>query len=77
MSLSSSFNRRRFALCVVLSLPTAVMPITSSVAVRAMPVTGAQIDKNCCGLHAGIRAEFVKRDASNNQTPFVEVSFVL
>lgn len=77
MSLSSSFNLRRFALCVVVLLPTAVMPITSSVAGQAMPVTGGQIDKTCRGLHAGILAEFVKRDTSNNQTPFVEVNFVL
>jgi hypothetical protein len=77
MSLSSSFNLRRFVLCVVVLLPTAVMPIPSLVAVQAVPVAGGQIDKTCRGLHAGIRAEFVKRDASNNETPFVEISFVL
>jgi len=36
-----------------------------------------QIDTNCRGLHAGIRAEFVRRDPSYTQTPFVMVSFVL
>jgi hypothetical protein len=77
MSLSSSFTLRQCALWVVVLLPTAVMPITSSVAMQAMPVTGGQIDKTCRGLHAGIHAEFVKYDPSNNQTPFVMVSFVL
>jgi len=77
MSLSSSFNLRRFALCVVVLLPTAVMPITSSVSVRATPLMDGQVDTNCRALHAGIRAEFVRRDPPYTQPPFVMVSFVL
>ena len=80
MSLSSSFNLstdRRLALCLAALLLFSIFPFTEAVSVRARPLAGGQIDNNCRGLHAGIRAEFVKRDPSNNQTPFVEVSFIL
>jgi hypothetical protein len=76
MSLSSLFNlstHRRLALNLALLLPTAVS-IAPSVTLQALPVIGGQIDKTCRGLYAGIRAEFVKRDPSNNQkygSPFL------
>jgi hypothetical protein len=74
MGLSTSFNLRRFLLCVILVLATALIAIKSTIAVQSMPVAGGQIDKTCRGLHAGIRMEYVKRGAS---TPFVQTSFVL
>ncbi len=80
MSLSSSFNlstHRRLALSLAVLLPTTFISITPSVAVQAMSLSGGQIVKTCRGLHAGISAQFVGRDPSNNQTPFVAVSFVL
>lgn len=80
VNLSSSFNLstvQRIAFRLALLVPIAAPPFMQAVTVRAKPLTAGQINNNCRGLHAGISTEFVKRDASNNQTPFVEVSFVL
>jgi len=44
-----------------------------------VPLVAAQDEgnKNCGGLHAGIRAELVRRDPNYSRPAFVMVSFIL
>ena len=80
MKLVSFFNsgtHRRLALCLAVLLPITATFLAPSVSVRATPLMDGQVDTNCRALHAGIRAEFVRRDPPYTQPPFVMVSFVL
>ena len=80
MNFVSCFNpgtHRTLALSLAVLLPINATFLAPSAAVQVTPLMDGQVDMNCRGLHAGIRAEFVKRDPSNNQSTFVMVNFVL
>jgi hypothetical protein len=77
MSFISSSNVRAhlpLALCLVMLSPITAGSLTPSVAIQGTSGTNVQVGRNCQGLHAGIRAEFVK---GNDQHPSVMVSFIL
>jgi len=49
----------------------------SPIAAQDAPRESSGKDRNCSGLHAGIRAELVRRDPAYAQPAFVMLSFVL
>jgi len=62
---------------IALSILVASVCLTPWVAGQDTPGERSSVDKNCGGLHAGIRAELVRRDPPYTEPPFVMLSFVL
>ena len=67
--------QRSLRICAIASI-MAVCFVPQVAGPRILQAT-QQVEQSCAGLHAGIRAELVRRDPNYSRPAFVMVSFVL